>query len=81
MELARVSLVCKALSDPNRLRIIQLLTHGEHCGCELLEQMRITQPTLSHHMKALEGQMEPLFPERGSVGGLSRLHRIDPGCR
>ena len=55
MELARVSLVCKALSDPNRLRIIQLLTHGEHCGCELLKQMRITQPTLSHHMKALEG--------------------------
>ena len=55
MELARVSLVCKALSDPNRLRIIQLLTHGEHCGCGLLEQMRITQPTLSHHMKTLEG--------------------------
>ena len=55
MELSQVSLICKALSDPNRLRIIQLLTYGEQCGCELLEQMQITQPTLSHHMKALEG--------------------------
>ena len=54
MELSRVSLVCKALSDPNRLQIIQLLTYGEQCGCELLEQMRITQPTLSHHMKTLK---------------------------
>ena len=54
MELSRVSLICKALSDPNRLRIIQQLTCGEQCGCELLEQMQITQPTLSHHMKTLE---------------------------
>ena len=54
MELSEVSLLCKALSDQNRLRIVQLLTGGEQCGCELLEQMRITQPTLSHHMKALE---------------------------
>ena len=55
MEISQVSLICKALSDPNRLRIIQLLIYGEQCGCDLLEQMQITQPTLSHHMKALEG--------------------------
>ena len=54
MEPSEVSLVCKALSDPNRIQIIRLLTRGEQCACELLEQMRITQPTLSHHMKALE---------------------------
>ena len=55
MELSQVSLICKALSDPNRLRIIRLLTCGEQCGCELLDQLRITQPTLSHHMRTLEG--------------------------
>ena len=54
MNLVQISLMGKALSDPNRLRIIQLLTYGEQCGCELLDQMQITQPTLSHHMKALE---------------------------
>ena len=54
MEPSRVSLICKALADPNRLRIIQLLTRGEKCACELLEQLQITQPTLSHHMKTME---------------------------
>ncbi len=55
MDTNQVSLIGKALSDPNRIRIVQLLTYGEQCGCELLDQMQITQPTLSHHMKALEG--------------------------
>ena len=54
MNLVQISLIGKALSDPNRLRIIQLLTCGEQCGCELLEQMQISQSTLSHHMKILE---------------------------
>ena len=54
MELSEVSLICKALSDQNRLQIIYLLTYGEQCACELLEHMKITQPTLSHHMKVLE---------------------------
>ena len=54
MDLEQVSLICKALSDPNRLRIVRLLTGGERCACELLEQMQITQSTLSHHMKTLE---------------------------
>ena len=54
MELSEVSLICKALSDQSRLQIIYLLTYGEQCACELLEQMKITQPTLSHHMKVLE---------------------------
>ena len=54
MDLSQVSAICKALSDPNRLRVIHLLMDGERCACELLEQMRITQPTLSHHMKTLE---------------------------
>ena len=55
MELSQVTLICKALADPNRLRIVQALTCGEQCGCELLDQMQITQPTLSHHMKVLGG--------------------------
>ena len=54
MNLVQISLIGKALSDPNRLRIIQLLTYGEQCGCELLDQMQISQSTLSHHMKMLE---------------------------
>lgn len=47
------SSICKALADANRLKIVRLLSTGEKCGCVLLEELSITQPTLSHHMKVL----------------------------
>lgn len=43
----------KALSDPNRLMILDILSCGELCACVILEKFNITQPTLSHHMKTL----------------------------
>jgi len=49
----KISKICKALSDSNRLKIIKLLTSEELCACKLLEEIQITQPTLSHHMKIL----------------------------
>ena len=45
--------IFKALSDVNRLQIIEMLTDGELCACKILEKFKITQPTLSHHMKIL----------------------------
>lgn len=48
-----VALICKALGDSNRLKIVKMLSDGEKCGCKLLEAFEITQPTLSHHMKIL----------------------------
>ena len=53
MDLDQISLICKALGDTSRLNIVKLLTQGEKCGCELLEQLQFGQPTLSHHMKVL----------------------------
>ena len=53
MNETEISLICKALSDPNRLKIIEMLSDGEKCACKLLEAFEITQPTLSHHMKIL----------------------------
>ena len=43
----------KALADENRLAILELLQSGEKCACVLLEELNITQSTLSHHMKLL----------------------------
>ncbi len=45
--------VFKALADENRVRIVRLLSQGERCAYQLLEDFDITQPTLSHHMKIL----------------------------
>ena len=48
-----VALICKALGDSNRLKIVKMLSDGEKCACKLLEAFEITQPTLSHHMRIL----------------------------
>ena len=48
-----VAKVLKAISDPKRLKIVDMLSCGELCACEILEAFCITQPTLSHDMKVL----------------------------
>lgn len=49
----KTALIFRAFCDENRIKILQLLRDGEKCACMLLEEMNITQPTLSHHMKIL----------------------------
>lgn len=49
----KTAVIFKAFCDENRIKILQLLKGGEKCACMLLEEMNITQPTLSHHMKIL----------------------------
>jgi ArsR family transcriptional regulator len=47
--------VFKALGDPARVRIVNLLaTTGEPvCVCHLIEPLGLSQPTVSHHLKRL----------------------------
>lgn len=45
-----------ALGDPGRLRLLGLLLsaeQGEVCACDLVEPLRKSQPTVSHHLKVL----------------------------
>ena len=49
----RTALIFKAFCDENRIRILKLLHSGEKCACVLLDDLQISQPTLSHHMKIL----------------------------
>lgn len=43
----------KALSDETRLKIMDMLSCGEMCACDILEEFSISQSTLSYHMKIL----------------------------
>lgn len=46
----------KALGDPTRVRLLSLIaahTDGEACICDLTEPVRLSQATVSHHMKIL----------------------------
>jgi len=46
--------VMKALSDPNRVKIIKMLQHKTMCVCEMQEALQLAQPTVSKHLKVLE---------------------------
>lgn len=53
MSYKELSKILKILSDPSRLEILDLLSCGELCACDLLEYFHFSQPTLSHHIKFL----------------------------
>lgn len=46
--------VMKALSDPNRVRVLKVLEQRECCVCELQELLGLAQSTVSKHLKLLE---------------------------
>jgi ArsR family transcriptional regulator len=46
--------VMKALSDPNRVKIIKMLQQRFLCVCEMKAALNIAQPTVSKHLKLLE---------------------------
>jgi ArsR family transcriptional regulator len=54
-EAVATAAVFKALGDPARVRIVNLLaTRAEPvCVCELIEPLGLSQPTVSHHLKKL----------------------------
>lgn len=45
--------IFKALADETRLKIVDMLSCGEMCACDILDFFNFTQPTLSYHMKIL----------------------------
>ena len=45
--------VLKALAEPARWRIVELLADEELCVCHLVDELGIAQPLVSHHLKVL----------------------------
>lgn len=58
--------VMKALSDPNRVKIIKMLTEKELCVCEMTALLGLAQPTVSKHLKVLEDAGLVVFWKQGS---------------
>ena len=46
--------VVKALSDPNRVKLLKMLQKRTMCVCEIQAALGIAQPTVSKHLKILE---------------------------
>jgi len=43
----------KVFADGTRLKILKMISYGELCACEILESLKISQSTLSYHMKLI----------------------------
>lgn len=54
-EAAATASLFKALGDPHRVQIVNLLAQGGEpvCVCDLTEPLGVSQPTVSHHLKKL----------------------------
>jgi ArsR family transcriptional regulator len=53
---ARLAAALRVLAEPGRLRIVSLIQAqptGEACVCHLTEALRLSQPTVSHHLRVL----------------------------
>lgn len=77
-EAAELAKVFKALSDPVRLRLLNLIASvegGEACVCDLTGPFDLTAPTISHHLKVLRqaGLIE------GERRGTWVYYRVVPG--
>ena len=44
----------KAVSDPNRLKLLACLKKGEVCACDFVDVLHISQPAVSQHLKKLK---------------------------
>ncbi len=76
VEAERMARVAKALGDPIRLQLVDVLRKhaGKVCVCELVPLFELSQPTVSHHLKVLR--------EAGIVGserqGLWAYYYVNP---
>ena len=66
VEAERLATVAKALGDPIRMQLVDVLRKhaGKVCVCELVPLFDLSQPTVSHHLKVLR--------EAGIVGSERR---------
>jgi len=67
----------KAMSDPNRLRILDLLMQGDSCNCELKDQLGLPSNLLSHHLGALR-KAGLVNSRRDAIDGRWIYYAVDP---
>ncbi len=49
-----LSALLKIVSENSRLQILCILQSNEHCVCELIEEIKLSQSLISHHLKDLK---------------------------
>jgi DNA-binding transcriptional ArsR family regulator len=68
----------KALADPTRIRILNLLAQSEEpvCVCDITDHFPLGQPTISHHLKVLRDVCFVVAERRGTF----MHYRVNQDC-
>jgi DNA-binding transcriptional ArsR family regulator len=68
----------KALADPTRIRILNLLAANRDpvCVCDIVKHFPVGQPTISHHLKILRGTRFVFSERRGTF----KYYRVNRKC-
>ena len=68
----------KALADPTRVRILNLLAHSAEpvCVCDIVDRFPLGQPTISHHLKVLRDVRFVVAERRGTY----MHYRVNHAC-
>ena len=68
----------KALADPTRIRILNLLAASEEpvCVCDITDHFPLGQPTISHHLKVLRDVRFVVAERRGTF----MHYRVNHAC-
>ena len=67
--------VARALADPLRRRIVELLAGEQLCTCHLVEELGATQPNVSNHLRVLREAGVIVSEQAGRYA----YHRLVPG--
>lgn len=46
--------ILKIMAEPSRLKLLCILNQGEHCVCEIMQHVDLSQSLISHHLKDLK---------------------------
>ncbi len=68
----------KALADPTRIRILNLLAQSDEpvCVCDITDHVLLGQPTISHHLKVLRDVRFVVAERRGTF----MHYRVNENC-
>jgi DNA-binding transcriptional ArsR family regulator len=80
-----IAAICKCLSDENRLRILKAIGDDKKSVSQIVEELELSQPLVSHHLKELrhshlvkvEREGPFVYYQISNNGILSLIHRID----
>ena len=81
IDVSPVARLFKALSDPDRIRIVALLTHGELCVCHVEQALQDSQPSVSRHLAMLRAAGVVESRREGNWVYYKLCAQTDPDCR